>query len=98
MDSLCCVDRLPGSELKICPGLCHAKSVRVDAEESSETRNHLLMLSVDMLLRHLGWQEAAGLEGKGLGAAFSGETVSYDPEYMTNGAIKECGSGFSAKS
>jgi isocitrate dehydrogenase len=53
-----------------------------------------LLLSGEMLLRHLGWTEAADLVVKGIEGAISGKTVTYDLERLMEGATKLSCSGF----
>ena len=45
-----------------------------------------LILSAEMMLRHLGWNEAATLIVKGMEAAISAGTVTYDFERLMTGA------------
>jgi isocitrate dehydrogenase len=45
-----------------------------------------LILSAEMMLRHLGWNEAAALIVKGMEAAISAGTVTYDFERLMTGA------------
>lgn len=45
-----------------------------------------LILSAEMMLRHMGWNEAADLVVKGLGGAISAKTVTYDLERLMDGA------------
>ncbi|HEX4880898.1 MAG TPA: NADP-dependent isocitrate dehydrogenase [Porticoccaceae bacterium] len=45
-----------------------------------------LILSAEMMLRHLGWNEAAELIVKGMEAAISAGTVTYDFERLMTGA------------
>ncbi len=45
-----------------------------------------LILSAEMMLRHLGWTEAADLVVKAMGAAISAKTVTYDFERLMDGA------------
>ena len=47
-----------------------------------------LLLSGEMLLRHLGWTEAADLIIKGIEGAISAKTVTYDLERLMDGATK----------
>jgi isocitrate dehydrogenase len=47
-----------------------------------------LLLSGEMLLRHLGWTEAADLVIKGIEGAISAKTVTYDLERLMEGATK----------
>ncbi|MGD2019793.1 MAG: NADP-dependent isocitrate dehydrogenase [Thiohalocapsa sp.] len=47
-----------------------------------------LLLSGEMLLRHLGWTEAADLVIKGIEGAISAKTVTYDLERLMDGATK----------
>lgn len=53
-----------------------------------------LILSAEMMLRHLGWNEAADLVVKGVEGAIGAKTVTYDFERLMEGAeLKSC-SGF----
>lgn len=53
-----------------------------------------LILSAEMMLRHLGWNEAADLVIKGMEGAIGAKTVTYDFERLMEGAeLKSC-SGF----
>lgn len=45
-----------------------------------------LILSAEMMLRHLGWNEAADLVVKGMEGAISEKTVTYDFERLMDGA------------
>ena len=45
-----------------------------------------VILSGEMMLRHLGWDEAADLIIKGIEGAISGKTVTYDFERLMDGA------------
>jgi isocitrate dehydrogenase len=45
-----------------------------------------LILSAEMMLRHLGWTEAADLIVKGMSAAIAAQTVTYDLERLMPGA------------
>ncbi|HFD92194.1 MAG TPA: NADP-dependent isocitrate dehydrogenase [Gammaproteobacteria bacterium] len=53
-----------------------------------------LILSAEMLLRHLGWTEAADLIIKGLSGAIAAGTVTYDLERLMEGARLVSCSGF----
>jgi len=53
-----------------------------------------LLLSGEMMLRHLGWTEAADLVIKGIEGAISAKTVTYDLERLMEGATKLSCSGF----
>jgi len=53
-----------------------------------------LILSAEMMLRHLGWVEAADLVIKGLGQAILNKTVTYDLERLMAGATLVSCSGF----
>ncbi len=53
-----------------------------------------LLLSGEMLLRHLGWTEAADLVIKGIEGAISAKTVTYDLERLMTGATKLSSSEF----
>ena len=45
-----------------------------------------LILSAELMLRHLGWREAAGLVVKGLESAIASKTVTYDFARQMDGA------------
>lgn len=47
-----------------------------------------LILSAEMMLRHMGWTEAADLIVKGLGGAITAKTVTYDFDRLMDGATK----------
>ena len=47
-----------------------------------------LILSAEMMLRHLGWNEAAEKIIKGLSGAIAAKTVTYDLERMMSGATR----------
>ncbi|AWF81139.1 NADP-dependent isocitrate dehydrogenase [Microbulbifer sp. EKSA008] len=50
-----------------------------------------LILSAEMMLRHLGWNEAADLVIKGMEGAIEAKTVTYDFERLMDGAeLKSC--------
>ncbi len=53
-----------------------------------------LLLSAEMMLRHLGWTEAADLIIKGVEGAILAKTVTYDLERLMDGATKVSCSGF----
>jgi isocitrate dehydrogenase len=53
-----------------------------------------LLLSGEMLLRHLGWTEAADLVVKGIEGSIAAKTVTYDLERLMDGATKLSCSGF----
>ncbi|MBV5309986.1 NADP-dependent isocitrate dehydrogenase [Chromatium okenii] len=55
-----------------------------------------LILSAEMMLRHLGWLEAAELIIKGVEGAIAAKTVTYDLERLMDGATKLSCSGFGA--
>ncbi|WP_415891585.1 NADP-dependent isocitrate dehydrogenase [Neptuniibacter sp. PT8_73] len=46
-----------------------------------------LILSAEMMLRHLGWLEAADLIIKGMDGAIAAKTVTYDFERLMDGAV-----------
>ncbi|CAH0990326.1 Isocitrate dehydrogenase [NADP] [Sinobacterium norvegicum] len=46
-----------------------------------------LILSAEMMLRHLGWNEAAELIIKGMNAAIANKTVTYDFDRLMDGAV-----------
>jgi isocitrate dehydrogenase len=52
-----------------------------------------LILSAEMMLRHMGWDEAADLIVKGMGGAISARTVTYDFErLMDDATLLSCSS------
>ena len=53
-----------------------------------------LILSAEMMLRHMGWVEAADLIIKGTNGAISAKTVTYDFERLMDGATLGSSSGF----
>jgi len=53
-----------------------------------------LILSAEMMLRHLGWTEAADLIVKGLSGAIAARTVTYDLERLMSGATLLSSSAF----
>ena len=53
-----------------------------------------LILSAEMMLRHLGWPEAADLIVRGIEGAISARTVTYDFERLMEGATRVSSSGF----
>ena len=53
-----------------------------------------LILSAEMMLRHLGWNEAAELIVNGLSGAIAAKTVTYDLERLMQGATKLSCSAF----
>ncbi|KIH82781.1 NADP-dependent isocitrate dehydrogenase [Pseudomonas batumici] len=53
-----------------------------------------LILSAEMMLRHLGWTEAADLIIKGTNGAIGAKTVTYDFERLMDGATLVSSSGF----
>ena len=53
-----------------------------------------LILSAEMMLRHMGWQEAADLVVKGISGAIASKTVTYDLERLMPGATLVSCSGF----
>ena len=53
-----------------------------------------LILSAEMMLRHLGWSEAADMIIRGLGGAILNKTVTYDLERLMQGATLVTCSGF----
>ena len=53
-----------------------------------------LVLSAEMMLRHLGWFEAADLIIKGVEGAIAAKTVTYDFERLMDGATCVSSSGF----
>ncbi|MES2217855.1 MAG: NADP-dependent isocitrate dehydrogenase [Pseudomonadota bacterium] len=53
-----------------------------------------LILSAEMMLRHMGWNEAADLIIKGMEGAIAAKTVTYDFERLLPGAYLLTSSGF----
>jgi isocitrate dehydrogenase len=53
-----------------------------------------LILSAEMMLRHLGWSEAADLIVKGMSASIQAKTVTYDLERLMDDAELVSCSGF----
>ncbi len=53
-----------------------------------------LILSAEMMLRHMGWKEAADLIEKGTSGAIQAKTVTYDFARLMDGAKKVSCSGF----
>ncbi|MDP3559574.1 MAG: isocitrate/isopropylmalate family dehydrogenase, partial [Legionellaceae bacterium] len=53
-----------------------------------------LILSAEMMLRHMGWTEAADLIIHGIEAAILAKTVTYDFERLMTGATCVSCSGF----
>jgi isocitrate dehydrogenase len=53
-----------------------------------------LVLSAEMMLRHMGWTEAADLIIKAMGDAIGAKTVTYDLERLMPGAELLSCSGF----
>ena len=53
-----------------------------------------LILSAEMMLRHLGWAEAADLIIKGMAGAIKAKTVTYDFDRLMDDATKVSCSGF----
>ena len=50
-----------------------------------------LILSAEMMLRHMGWVEAADLIIKGVEGAIANKTVTYDFERLMDGAkLRKC--------
>ena len=53
-----------------------------------------LILSAEMMLRHLGWREAADLVIRGIAGAIAARTVTYDLARLMDGATEVSCSGF----
>ena len=53
-----------------------------------------LILSAEMMLRHIGWKEAADLIVAGMSGAISAKTVTYDLDRLMEGSTKVSCSGF----
>jgi isocitrate dehydrogenase len=53
-----------------------------------------LILSAEMMLRHMGWTEAADLVIRGVEGAIAAKTVTYDLDRLMDGATKLSCSGF----
>ena len=56
-----------------------------------------LILSAEMMLRHMGWNDAADLVIKGMNGAIQNRTVTYDFERLMDGAELVSCSGFGEK-
>ncbi|MBV4490870.1 NADP-dependent isocitrate dehydrogenase [Pseudomonas oryzicola] len=56
-----------------------------------------VILSAEMMLRHMGWTEAADLIIKGTNGAIAAKTVTYDFERLMEGATLVSSSGFGAE-
>ena len=54
-----------------------------------------LILSAEMMLRHLGWNEAADLVIDGMNGAIQAKTVTYDFARLTDNATEVSCSAFS---
>ncbi|WP_210395312.1 NADP-dependent isocitrate dehydrogenase [Motiliproteus sediminis] len=53
-----------------------------------------VILSAEMMLRHMGWKEAADLILRGMSGAIAAKTVTYDFERLMEGATLVSSSGF----
>jgi isocitrate dehydrogenase len=53
-----------------------------------------IILSAEMMLRHMGWTEAADLIIKGMEGAIKAKTVTYDLERLMDGATLLSSSDF----
>lgn len=53
-----------------------------------------VILSGEMMFRHLGWEEASDLILKGMDGAIGAKTVTYDFDRLMEGATKVSCSGF----
>jgi len=85
----------PGANLSDEIGLFEATHGTAPGYAGKDTVNpSSLILSAEMMLRHLGWVEAADLIIKGVGGAISTGTVTYDLARLMEGAKKVSCSGF----
>ncbi len=68
------------------------RAVRSDSRHRAEVRRRdkvnpgSIILSAEMMLRHMGWFEAADLIVKGMEGAIAAKTVTYDFERLMEGA------------
>ncbi len=79
----------PGANLSDCIGLFEATHGTAPKYAGKDQVNpSSLVLSAEMMLRHLGWNEAADRIIKGLSGAIAAKTVTYDLERLMEGARK----------
>jgi isocitrate dehydrogenase len=79
----------PGANLSDCIGLFEATHGTAPKYAGKDQVNpSSLILSAEMMLRHLGWNEAADRIIKGLSGAIAAKTVTYDLERLMEGARK----------
>jgi isocitrate dehydrogenase len=85
----------PGANLSDTVGLFEATHGTAPKYAGKDTVNpSSLILSAEMMLRHMGWVEAADLIVKGVGAAIEAGTVTYDLARLMPSATKVSCSGF----
>jgi isocitrate dehydrogenase len=85
----------PGANLSDCVAMFEATHGTAPKYAGKDQVNpSSLILSAEMMLRHLGWTEAADLVIKGVEGAIMGKTVTYDLERLMEGATKVSSSGF----
>ncbi len=85
----------PGANLSDTVGLFEATHGTAPKYAGKDQVNpSSLVLSAEMMLRHLGWQEAADLIVKGVSGAVASKTVTYDLARLMDGATKVSCSGF----
>jgi isocitrate dehydrogenase len=79
----------PGANLSDTVGLFEATHGTAPKYAGKDMVNPAsLVLSAEMMLRHLGWQEAADRVIKGLSGAIAARTVTYDLARLMEGATK----------
>jgi isocitrate dehydrogenase len=79
----------PGANLSDTVGLFEATHGTAPKYAGKDMVNPAsLVLSAEMMLRHLGWQEAADRIIKGLSGAIAAKTVTYDLARLMEGATK----------
>jgi isocitrate dehydrogenase len=85
----------PGANLSDSVGLFEATHGTAPKYAGKDQVNpSSLILSAEMMLRHLGWNEAADLIVRGISGAIAGKTVTYDLARLMDGATKVSCSGF----
>ncbi|MFZ0788548.1 MAG: NADP-dependent isocitrate dehydrogenase [Chromatiaceae bacterium] len=85
----------PGANLSDCVAMFEATHGTAPKYAGKDQVNpSSLILSAEMMLRHLGWAEAADLVIKGVEGAIAAKTVTYDLERLMQGATKVSCSGF----
>ncbi len=85
----------PGANLSDTVAMCEATHGTAPKYAGKDQVNPgSLILSAEMMLRHMGWVEAADLIIKGTNGAISAKTVTYDFERLMDGATLVSSSGF----